>query len=159
MTSLVDNLRSFIMIYQTVNLLKIFFMNRKYHKFFFNQTNSRPSSSTLYEKNKCFVCEKKEFWSFEHIREEQLTFKKKFKNRFEQRFDKTTTQYIFDYKEAKYSIDEDNDEIDQIKVMIIDVNESSSNLSTHDYFEALINSFDSIQNVEMMMIDLNNRAF
>ena len=37
MTNLIDNLRSFIMIYQTANsfnFLEIFFTNRKYHKFF-----------------------------------------------------------------------------------------------------------------------------
>ena len=67
MTSLIDNLRSFIMIYQTVNFFEIFFIDRKYYdnrnsnqSVFFMRTNSRSSSSTSYEKNKCFVCLKEE---------------------------------------------------------------------------------------------------
>ena len=168
MTDLIDNLRSFIMIYQTANFFEIFFINRKYYdsrnsnrSIFFMRTNSRPLSSTSYEKNKCFVCLKEECWSFNHIREERMTFKKKFKKRFERRFDKTTAQYIVDFEEVNYSNEKENDddEIDQIKVMIIDVDDISSDSLTSDYSEALISSFDSIQNVKMMMTDLNNRAF
>ena len=65
MTSLMNNLRSFIMIYQTANFFEIFFIDRKYYdsrnssrSISFMRTNSRSLSSTSYEKNKCFVCMK-----------------------------------------------------------------------------------------------------
>ena len=107
MTSLIDNLRSSIMIYQIANffnLLKTFFTNRKYHKFSFKQINSRSPSSTSYEKNKCFVCLKEECWSFNHIREKRMTFKKKFKNRFEQRFDKKSLSILSISKKSTIQI-------------------------------------------------------
>ena len=45
-----------------------------------------------------------------------------------------------------------------MKALIINIDDVSD-LSISDYSEALINSFDSIQNVEMIMTDLNNKAF
>jgi hypothetical protein len=175
---LINDLRLSIIIYQKANSIietfKTFFIDKRHHKYFLSRINqNRRFQNRRFQnrfKRKCFVCQREECWFIKHSKDKREIVKQKFKNRFFNQINKRIDQYIFEYEEtnffsSSYSEDDfDTDLIDEMKTLIMNLSSLSSlslfsNSNNFSNVETFIISFDSIENAEIMIINLAIRSF
>ncbi len=173
LTESINDLKSSIIIYQKAHFIEfsfsiefIFFIDRRYHRNFQLRTreqnreyqNRRNQSRT---RKVCFVCHKEECWSTKHTRDEREDAKRKFKNRFVDQINKRIDQYIAEYEELEDENDQntDNQMIKKMKVLMIEFSSLLSFFEKNENAETFMITFESLKNVESMIIDLINRSF
>jgi hypothetical protein len=148
---LINNLRSLIIIYQKTNssnfieTFETFFIDKRYHKNFSFWINQNRHYSS---KKKCFVCQKEEFLSTKHSKNERETTKQKVKNCLN-RFFIRINHYISEYEKtnllSSYSEDDfDTDLIDEIKTLIVTLSTLSLISDNLSNIETFITSFDLV---------------
>ncbi len=135
--------------------------NREYQH---QKHQNRRKQSQRRTGKKCFVCQKEECWSTKHSRKKREEAKRKLKNRFSdqtnKRIDQRINQYIAEYKELKDENDQNtnNEMIKKMKVLMIDFSSSSFFEKNSNNTETFIITFESMKNLELMIIDLTNRS-
>jgi hypothetical protein len=98
-----------------------------------------------------------------HTRNEREDAKRKFKNRFVDQMNKRIDQYIAEYEELEELDSNENDQntndelIKEMKTLMIKF--SSFSFFEKDNAETFIIIFESMKNLESMIIDLINRSF
>ena len=171
--NLINDLRSFIIIEIFLNkILKIYFIDKKYHTFNFRSNEfqkSRFQSQRFYKfeiqdktTKQCFASEKENPWSIKHFKNKQNAIKKRFQNKYKERIDKRiekqTNQYIFDYKRVDLElINNDQNEINEtnhdMKTLIVDVAKFDSfDITFND--KTFITLFKVIKDVKSILYNL-----
>ena len=160
---------------------KNFFTDRRYRggndrKFQFRQSSSRAFISyrsrsfnqnlnaTFYNrrKKKCFVCHKKNCWSSNHTDKKKNEVNIKFKNDFIKRYDRRPNQYITDFEGILEMKEEKKDDLNnlnaEMKTFVLNAISELSFFKVENS-ETFFTSFGALQNAEIMIINLNQRAF
>ncbi len=176
LTELINDLKSSIVIYQKAHFTEFtfsieftFFTDRRYHRNFQSRIREqhrkhqdrRNQGQGRIEKI-CFVCKKEECWSTKHSKNKRENTKQKFRNRFAGQMNKRIDQYIAEYEGLEGLEDEDDQKtnsemIKEMKALMIEF--SSFSLFEKNNVETFIIIIESIENLEMIITDLNNRSF
>ena len=158
-----------------------FFIDRRYHRgsdrgsnnqkfqprqssfriFIFYQSRSRSPRG----KKKCFVCDKKNCWSINHTDKEKDETMIRFKNKLSRNIDKKPFHYIIEVEGI--NLDQKNDEKNDD---LNDLNEIMENFILNAIFvastslksensETFFISFEALQHAEIIIANLNQRAF
>lgn len=96
-------------------------MSQQYHiydRYFHNSHSYQTLPKTLDNRKmkKCFVCFKKRCWLSKHTKEEREKSRNWFKKLFNQQSNRNAAQYITNFKEIEFSLDNYLDDIDLDKL-------------------------------------------
>ncbi len=132
------------------------YQNRKYQNREYRNWRSQSRTRKV-----CFVCQKEECWSTKHSKNEREEAKRKFRNRFVDQMNKRIDQYIAEYEELEDENDQNtnNEMIKEMKTLMIDFSSFSFLEKNSNDVETFIIIFESMKNLESMIIDLINRSF
>ena len=126
---------------------------------------SRPfNSNATYNrrKKKCFVCHKKGCWSNNHTDKKKDETNIKFKNDFIKRYDRRFNQYITDFENIPEMKKEKKDDLNnpnaKMKTFVLNAT-SEFSFPKIENSETFFTSFATLQDAEIMIINLNQRAF
>ncbi len=144
------------------------FNNRDNRKFLIN-SRSRDKFSIRASK-KCFVCDKFNYWSTNHIEKKRDDFKKRFANRnliwkSRQRFERRLKQFII-----KFEDNQDEDFIAQfLEKLNIDIDISFDNISINEFvieldsetesFFIVVDTIDDLKTISAIIIMLADKTF
>ena len=184
MIGLIKNIQSFILTFNKIHQIEIFFINRRFHEgkrpHNYNQNTfqfryqSRPQSRyNRYNqiKKTCFVCKKKGCWSTNHSQKERDAQRDRIKNSFRKKYNNNkikrhTRAYIADYESMDFALKTEPDESNiekEIEILMIDF-DSSEILESENAEEISVSSiflidYEVINESKIIVIDLINQFF
>ena len=183
---LINDIWSFILTFNKIYQIEIFFIDRRFHenkRFHDNNRTFRfryqfryqfrfQNRYDRYDKIKmiCFVCKKKSCWSINHNKKKRDVQRNRIKNNFRKKYNDNETErhirtYITDYESTNFVLKIESNEImnieKKIEILIIDF-ESIENFKSKKIekisFIFLID-FEIMNEFEIIIIDLINRFF
>ena len=183
---LINDIRSFILTFNKIHQIEIFFIDRRFHESKRFHDNNRTfrfryqfryqfrfqNRYDRYDKIKmiCFVCKKKSCWSINHNKKKRDVQRNRIKNNFRKKYNDNETErhirtYITDYESTNFVLKIESNEImnieKKIEILMIDF-ESIENLESKKIekisFIFLID-FEIMNESEIIIIDLINRFF
>ena len=142
------------------NNQKFQFRQSSFRVFIFYQSRSRPPRG----KKKCFVCDKKGCWSINHTDKKKNETMIRFKNKLGRDIDKKSFHYIIEVERINPDQkNEENDDLNDLneimKNFILNAISVASTFFKFENFETFFTSFEALQHAEVMIINLNQRAF
>lgn len=107
------------------------------------------------------MCLKKRCQLSKHTKEEYDKLRNQFKKRIDQRFDRKAAQYIANFEETEFSLDDDldNESLDEIKALLVDILLPPSIILNNENFEVFFTLLNLVEKAEEMAINLANRSF
>ena len=183
---LINDIRSFILTFNKIHQIEIFFTDRRFHegkRFHDNNRTfrfryqfryqSRPQSRyDRYDKIKkiCFVCKKEGCWSINHSQKERDVQRNRVKNSFRKKYNDSEAErhirtYIADYESTNSALEIESNEImnieKKIEILMIDF-ESAENFESKKIEKIsfiFLTDFEVMNESEIIITDLINRFF
>ena len=125
------------------------------------QSRSRPPTNS--RKKKCFVCGKEGCWSTNHTDKEKDEAMVRFKNKLGRDVDKRPFHYITEIEGINPDQREEDDGLDDLdetmENFILDAASAASTSPKPENSETFFTSFGALQHAEVMITNLNQRAF